>query len=139
MSFIGTPKIVLLHGGEYMLLEPVAYYSVKLRKVFQLPGKFVFSPSIPTLARIFVPVDSDIVAASLPHDFLCREAPDELTQAEADLVGREELEHRKVKKHIINRFYYALRLFGWKAWNENRRKQVAREENRNNDTSRSRT
>jgi hypothetical protein len=122
MSFIVDPKISLLYGGEYKLLDPVVYYSRELGMAFRIPASFVFSPSIPTLARIFVPVTSDIVAASLPHDFLYQTADRGVTRAQADIVGREELEHRGVSKHIVFRFYYALKVFGWIAWNKHRGK-----------------
>lgn len=120
MSFIIDPKISLLCGGEYKLLESVVYYSRELNMAFRIPAGFVFSPSIPALARSFVPVTSDIVAASLPHDFLYQTASRGVTRAQADIVGWEELEHRSVNKHIVLRFYCALRVFGWIAWNRHR-------------------
>ena len=104
-----------------MLVTGVSYKSERLGFTFFIPDEFTFSPSIPWYARWLVPVTSDIVAASLPHDFLYRVFVKGVTRSMADQIGKEELEHRNVNRHIILRFYYALKVLGWRAWNKNRK------------------
>lgn len=103
-----------------MLMRDTCYVSELIEEPLEMEKGFVFSPSIPTCARILVPVNSQVLIASLPHDFIYQMQPEGVTQKIADLIGKEILIKRGAKKRVWMRFYSALWLFGFIAWENNK-------------------
>ncbi len=119
-GFYPEPIFRGIHGGSYMLMRDVYYVSELLPEPLWMSRGFVFSPSIPTFVRMLVPVNSQVVVASLPHDFIYQVQPEGVTQKMADELAKEILVKRGEDKLVYMRFYIALRLFGWIAWEGNK-------------------
>ena len=122
-NFYPEPLFRSLLSGSYMLMRDTHYVSAFLDEPLKIEKGFIFSPSIPTCARMLVPVNSQVLIASLPHDFLYQTQPEGVTQKVADRVAREILVNRGEKKRVWMRFYCALRLFGFIAWKNNKSKK----------------
>ncbi len=122
MSYLTSPQVTLVTGGNYRFVRDTEYYSSRLKRSFLFSREFNFSPSIPRIFRILVPENSDTIASSGVHDQLYWFQT--TTRLEADNEWRDVLRRRGVSKWIVRRSYWALRLGGWKAWNDNKKRRA---------------
>lgn len=120
-GFYPEPTIMCLSNGNYLLVRDVYLVSKHLDEPLYIEAPFEFSPSIPTLCRVFVPVNSRVIIMSLPHDWLFQKQPEGVTMKIANAVGNEVLINRGEKARNRLRAYYALQVFGFIAWNENKK------------------
>lgn len=120
-GFYPEPMIRCLDNGNYLLTRDVYYVSKHLDGPLFISAPFEFSPSIPTICRILVPVNSRTVAMSLPHDFLFQTQPKGISMWAANAVANEVLISRGERRRNRFRTYYALQVFGFIAWRNNKK------------------
>lgn len=91
--------------------------------VFVIPRGFDFDgASIPRMFRSSVasPLDPETARAGCAHDFIYRAQPEGWTRADADLMFLCFLLEDGLPINRALKAYFAVRLFGWLAWCENK-------------------
>ena len=94
-------------------------------KTFVVPKGFEFDgASVPRIFRLSVcaPLDPEAVRASCGHDWIYRTQPKGWTRAEADLMFLCFLIADGLPVHRALKAYCGVRLGGWIAWKENRKR-----------------
>lgn len=103
-----------------MLLSPLVYSSLLLRRDIHVPTKFVTDlGSVPQILWNVVPPISRADGAFVVHDWLYQEGG--VTREEADGVLLEAMIARHVKSDRAHTIYYGVRLGGWHAWRKYRK------------------
>lgn len=64
------------------------------------------------------PIDCQYVKEAIIHDYLYREQPVSRDIADRDFFDRLDKPRLKIRRYLI---YISVRLFGWKAWNKNKK------------------
>jgi hypothetical protein len=99
----------------------VTFESDKFGVVVIPHGSLSDGASVPRIFwNIFSPFDGDYFDAAVLHDVIYRDNLTKYTRAQADAIFLEAMESVGVgwcKRRIV---YHAVRLAGWKPWNENR-------------------
>ena len=76
---------------------------------------------------VFPKTDSNAATAGICHDWIYREQPADWTRKEADKLFQSFLVMFGISVWRSVLAYIALRLFGWRAWNENASVKATRE------------
>lgn len=116
-GFTQSPKLIpLASGREFVLAEALTYR--ENGTTFTIPAGFRTDfASIPRLFWVLVaPLGRHLLAALL-HDWLYWEQIE--TRERADKVFLNVMEERGVLWGVRMSMYYAVRVFGWHAWNTN--------------------
>jgi hypothetical protein len=116
-GFTQQPKLIpLASGREFVLAESITYrengHTITVPALLRTDFASIPRP----LWSIISPLGRHLLAA-LVHDWLYWEQG--LSRAEADRVFLKIMEQRRVLLGVRLAMYYAVRAFGWLAWNSN--------------------
>lgn len=111
-----APHATLRWDGQWYTDEPYRY-ETEAGWIIEVPERFETDlASVPRLLWPVVGPHELSPGAAVVHDYLYRRGGP-VTRREADRLLREiALEHPHVAKWRVDVAYYALRLFGWSAW-----------------------
>jgi len=124
MSSFTTPLIVKIHvknPQEREIYVPFTYVTNDGRTITAPKGFFTNFASTPKFLWEFLPPLDHYGKAAVIHDYLYRTPGLGYTKAESDLILKEACENLGVKKWKIDALYYAVKLFGFHAWNKQRK------------------
>jgi len=111
-----TPMTLLEGGKRYRLTARVTFHSKT--------GLIISAPKDFTTDLTSCHSEGLWSKPAILHDWMyfCGE----LTRKESDLIFKEAMISVGVGKFQRNKIYYGVRLFGWKAWNDHRRRNNAK-------------
>lgn len=117
---------IRLFTREFPFKRLVEEFAVMVRgRVITVPAGFVTNyASTPWFVWWICPPDGDYTPAAVVHDWLYDTGI--VTRAEADRIFLELMRGLGVPRFQRRAMYRALRLFGWMAWNDCRRKDGRR-------------
>ena len=109
---------------EWIVRYPIDYYSNVLGKVITVPAGFITDlASIPRLLWWLYPPSGKYDLAVVLHDILYWRQ--ETSRKDADLVLHEAMLVCGCKKGVANNFYFAVRVGGQAAWDNNAKQDKA--------------
>ena len=123
MSSFTTPLIVKIHVDnpqEREIYAPFTYVTHGRRMITVPKGFFTNFASTPRILWSVLPPLDHYGKATVLHDYLYRTPELGYTKEEADLLLKEACEVLGVKRWKINALYYAVKYFGFHAWNKHR-------------------
>jgi len=124
MSTFTTPLIVKIHTKnpqERELYMPFTYITNNGDTITVPKGFFTNFASTPKFLWPILPPLDHYGKAAVVHDFLYRTPEFGYTKHDADLILKEACNVLNVKSWKVFLLYYAVKLFGFHAWNKHRK------------------
>jgi len=114
-------KIHVKNPSEREIYAPFTYITNAGTAITVPVGFRTDFASIPSLLWAILPPLDHYGKAAVIHDYLYRTPALNCTKAQADSILKEACECLKVKQWKIDALYYAVKYFGFHAWNKQRK------------------
>ncbi len=115
-KFLSELEDKFVDGEYWKLTQPLSYNVNNLDDIITVPAGFVTDyASVPIVANWFIPKSGEYDPAAVIHDWLYfkKDRP----RSECDGIFCEAMKSLNVNFIKGQTMYYALRAFGWIAWN----------------------
>lgn len=115
VEYLNEPLLIPYRDFDFILREP---FMVRIDKSIEVvPANFITDlASIPRILWAFYsPNDTATIRPAILHDYMYH-CDTKYTRREADLIFYYALVCSGVSKFRANKYYYAVRLLGWKFW-----------------------